>query len=99
MTKEELEYRIKIYKEDLAEAEIVRDKIENENVSEKVEAKLNEVRQEITDKLYAEHDDALKSANEDIERMKKVITRRENELAELVATEEVTIEENFTEGV
>ena len=99
MEREKLEALVAAYKGDLAEAIANRDFIATENVEAKVEARLEAKRQEISDATYAEHDASLADANKTIELMQTIIARKENALAELVANEQVEIEENIEEGV
>lgn len=97
--KEELQKLIEAYKKDLDEATAAREAIKNENVEAKIDAKLDEKRKEISDTLYAEHDANLADANKTIELMNIIIARKENQLAELVANEQVETNETINEGV
>ena len=91
--KEELQKLIEAYKKDLEEAKATREAIKNENVEAKIDAKLDEKRKEISDTLYAEHDANLADANKTIELMNIIIARKENQLAELVANEQIETNE------
>ena len=99
MNKTKLEELIEAYKKDLAEAVAARDTIATENVEAKVEAKLAEKKQEISDAVYAQHNASLADANKTIELINIIIARKENALAEHLANEQDEIEETIEEGV
>ncbi|MGN1200843.1 MAG: hypothetical protein ACI4R8_01075 [Candidatus Caccovivens sp.] len=97
MNENELQKLLTAYSEDLAEAVAHRDNIANENVDAKIDEELALKREEISARIHKDHDIALDEANRTIALMNKIITRRENQLAELVANAEVKTE--FVENV